>query len=112
MRKSQDLWVCTSPSEMYNTLDQMPEWQIVGKQAYSKIKYIDVTATLDIETFNQPEDGYIYTIQANIRGQNFLCRYVEDFIDLCDRLVESLHLSEELRLVFYVHNLGDRKSVV
>lgn len=106
MRKSQDLWVSTSVSEMYNLLDQMPEWQIVGKQAYSKIKYIDISATLDIETYNQPEDGYIYTIQTNIRGQNFLCRYVEDFIDLCDRLVESLHLSEELRLVFYVHNLG------
>ena len=105
MRKSQDLYVCTSDIEMYNVLDQLPEWQIVSKR-FSKIEYIDCTCTLDIETYNQPEDGYLYTIQFNIRGQNCLVRYVEDYISLCDRLVGSLHLSEERHLVFYVHNLG------
>ena len=105
MRKSHDLWVATTPDEMYNLLDQQPDWGVVAKR-YSKTEYIDVTCTLDIETYNTPEDGYLYTIQSNIRGHNFLCRYIEDFIELVNRIGESLHLSEDRYLVFYVHNLG------
>ena len=87
MRKSQDLWVATTPDEMYDLLDQQPDWNVVAKR-YSKTEYIDVTCTLDIETYNTPEDGYLYTIQSNIRGQNFLYRYIEDFVKLVNRIGE------------------------
>ena len=103
MLLSQDLTVCTTIQEIVAKLAKK-EFEIVYKNRY--LSYVDITCTLDIETTNTQEDGFLYTIQGNINGVNFLFRYVEDFIQLVDRLAEEFELSEKRRIVFYIHNLG------
>ena len=104
MRKSQDLYVSTGVEEYIGVLGTH-EYSVAAKK-HAKYEYIDCTCTLDIETSNKDEDGFLYAIQCNIDGENCQVRYIEDFIDLAERLVEEMGLCLERRLVFYVHNLG------
>ena len=60
MRKSQDLWVCTNKDEMIDILSR-ESWTAIHKPR-SKVEYIDTTATLDIETTNTEDDGFLYSI--------------------------------------------------
>lgn len=106
MRRSQDLWVSTTPDCMYNRLDKLPPWRLVSRKRYAKTEYVDCTCTLDIESYNTKEDGWIYSIQLNIRGINMVVRYVEDLISLLERLIDALQLGADRRLVLYIHNLG------
>ena len=71
-----------------------------------KIGYVDSTVTLDIETTNTMDDGFLYSIQMCMDGICVVVRYVEDLITILDGLVENLVLTPERRLVIYVHNLG------
>lgn len=105
MRKSQDLWVCTTPEEMYHTLEPY-YWRCVNRGRKSKTEYIDCTCTLDIETTNTEEDGFLYSIQFNIAGHDALFRYVEDFVEFVDRMISELDIGKDRRMVFYIHNLG------
>ena len=106
MRKSQDMWVCTNVLESQEKMREIATWNIVYSKKHAKIGYVDVTATLDIETTNTEDDGYLYTIQFNIGGQNVLFRYVEDFMQFMDWLGDELRLDDERRLIFHIHNLG------
>lgn len=106
MRKSQDLWVCTSVTEFIETL-RPRVFPIAEKKIKRHVtEYIDVTATLDIEDYATAEDGYIYSIAVCLDNERLVLRYIEDVIDLFDRLEEEFELSENRRLVVYVHNLG------
>lgn len=71
-----------------------------------KIGYVDSTVTLDIETTNTMDDGFLYSIQMCMDGKCVVVRYVEDLIEILDGLVKNLILTPERRLVIYVHNLG------
>lgn len=104
MRKSQDLWVCTNKDEMIDILSR-ESWTAIHKPR-SKVEYIDTTATLDIETTNTEDDGFLYSIALNIGGHDVVFRYVEDFLELMERLVIEYGLNEKRHLVIYVHNLG------
>ena len=104
MRKSQDLYVAVNVEEYVKILGTH-EYNLSSRK-YAKYECIDCTCTLDIETSNKDEDGFLYAVQCNIDGENCQVRYIEDFIDLAERLVEEMGLCLERRLVFYVHNLG------
>ena len=89
MRKSQDLWVCTSVTEFIETL-RPRVFPIAEKKIKRHItEYIDVTATLDIEDYATAEDGYIYSIAVCLDNERIVLRYMEDVIDLFDRLEEE-----------------------
>lgn len=104
MRKSQDLYVSTGVEEYIGVLGTH-EYSVAAKK-HAKYEYIDCTCTLDIETSNKEEDGFLYASQCNIDGENCQVRYIEDFIGLAERLTEEMGLCLERRLVFYIHNLG------
>lgn len=105
MRKSQDLMCCTQSEELIWQMSKR-NYYCVRKNNRAKAEYINLTCTLDIETTNTESDGFLYTIQANFGGVNVLVRYVEDWLDIVDKLVENFELNPEHKLVIYVHNLG------
>lgn len=105
MRKSQDTYCATCTDEFVSLLEPL-EYECTRKNRRGKVWYVDVTATLDIETTNTPDDGFLYTIQLCIAGQCVLFRYVEDWIDCMQRIMDGMELNQERRLVLYVHNLG------
>lgn len=104
MRKSHDMWVSTSPTEYLDIICHMSPKSV--RKRFSKNYYIDVTSTLDIETTNTDDDGFLYTIQMNIAGENCLVRYIEDYISIMDNIVEKWNITPHNALVQYIHNLG------
>lgn len=106
MRKSQDLKVCTTVDEIIEKLNNKV-FPIVKKRVKKYVtEYVDITATLDIEDYADAGDGYIYSIAMCIYDECIVVRYIEDWFELMSRLEEELELSDNRRLVIYVHNLG------
>lgn len=106
MRRSQDLSVCTTVGEIIEKLNNKV-FPIAEKRVKKHVtEYVDITATLDIEDYADAEDGYIYSIAMCIYDERIVVRYIEDWFELMDRLEEELELSDNRRLVIYVHNLG------
>lgn len=112
MRRIDDLYVCEAPEEFVKTLEAHFDKKPYRYRKYGKKCCIDLTCTLDIETYvpllpdDSAPDGWIYSIQINVDGVNCVVRYVEDFLEVCSELVKNFRLSENRQLVFYVHNLG------
>ena len=76
MRKSQDLWVCTSVTEFIETL-RPRVFPISEKRIKRHVtEYIDVTVTLDIEDYATAEDGYIYSIAVCLDNERLVLRYM------------------------------------
>lgn len=69
-------------------------------------KYLDVTATFDIETTNSDTDGFAYSWQTCIGGEVIVPRYFEDWAEMLEILVDKWYISSKQRMVLYVHNLG------
>ena len=105
MHRIRDVTVYDTPDEMIEELDRYG-YEIVKKRGRGKTCYINGTCTFDIETTNTGTDGFACSFQGCFFGRSFLFRYIEDFIELIEKLVELLHLQEKQRLVVYVHNLG------
>lgn len=105
MHRIRDVTVYDTPDELTNELDKYG-YEIVKKKGLGNISYIDGTCTLDIETTNTDTDGFAYTFQGCFFGEAFLFRYIEDLIELIERLVDCFHLYENQRMIVYVHNLG------
>lgn len=108
MRKSNDLWCCTSIKELQTKLMRI-DFRQVHKRSGKKreIEYLDITCTLDIETTSPTvNDGFTYAFQFNIAGVNCQVRYIEDFLEFLDWAHEYYVLSRYKRMVFYIHNLG------
>lgn len=104
MRKSQDLQVSTTPHEFLESVCYIP-YNTVHKRR-GKTEYIDLTATLDIETTNTDTDGFAYSFQMCVGGQCVVVRYIEDLVEVLDGIIEHYMVSNDRRLVIYVHNLG------
>lgn len=105
MRKSDDLWVYTSEREAKFWIQTRTIPRVVHKPK-KFFSYLDITCTLDIETTCTKEDGFLYTIQFNVGGQNFLFRYIEDWIEFINSLTCKWKIHLKRRLVFYIHFLG------
>lgn len=111
MRESQGVLIAESKAEFLPMLTR-PETVTKGrkggrgKSALFGKKYLNVTATFDIETTNTNTDGFAYSFQMCIGGAVVVPRYFEDWADILETLVDKWHISEKRRLVVYVHNLG------
>ena len=76
-----------------------------------KVEYVNIEAGFDIETtsYKQGETKtafmYVWMIAIEYEGDTFYGRTWDEFVDLCSQLQEHFELSDEKRLVVYVHNL-------
>lgn len=88
----------------------LPAHKVV--KSNKKISYINLPCGFDIETTSHKVDGekvaFMYVWMLGI-GHNTPIHYGhtwDEFTDLCNKLQNELGLSEEKRLVVYVHNLA------
>lgn len=102
MRQCGDILVSESPLELARRLPR--GIQLVEGKKHRH--YLDITATLDIETSATENRGLIYSYQLNIGGVNCLLRHTEDFLRVLDLVVGFYQVKQNRRIVFYVHNLG------
>lgn len=104
MRQSQDLQVCTIPAEAQEAFRRLKPVKV--RRRRGKRYYVNLTATLDIETTNTEEDGFAYSFAMNIGGVNMVVRYIEELEEVIDGLIESWSLGGSDYLSIYIHNLG------
>lgn len=78
-----------------------------------KIEYLNLECGFDIETSSTyTSDGkkfsFMYIWTFGVKDENHIIhgRSWEEFITLCNNLKEHYKLSEERRLICYIHNLG------
>lgn len=71
-----------------------------------KIKYLDVIAAFDIETYNDPEilQAYMYIWQMQIGSWTIIGHYWEEYLQFLNNL--SLALDDDIYMVIFVHNLS------
>ena len=96
-------------------LSEFPFFQVpdlTRHAKHKKISYLKVFATFDIETSTVWQDptrapeGFMYHWQMKIGGAVVYGRTWEEWVELMQELSDWLELSEEKRLVVYVHNLS------
>ena len=82
------------------------------RSKHKKITYMKMFATFDIESTTihpDPEEapeGFMYHWQMDIGGVVVYGRRWEEWLELMKKISEWLELSEERRMVVYVHNLS------
>lgn len=103
MRLSQDVMTYEALDEVLPLLDYKPTTVF---QRGKHVEYIDVTCTFDIETTNSDEDGFAYSFQTCIGGLVVVPRYFEDWAELIETLCDKWRVTDKLKLIIYVHNLG------
>ena len=97
-------------SKMLEYLSTIPTLPTIKNN--KKVEFYNIEAGFDIETTSQKigddKRAFMYVWQIGIGYQNrvFYGRTWLEFIDLCEQLSSYLELSENKRLVIYVHNLG------
>lgn len=75
-------------------------------QAYYNCPVSFDTETTSITDPDESKHGILYLWQMDINGLCLYGRTMEEFRAFCDLLTDTLHLSEDKRLIIYVHNLG------
>lgn len=106
MRRSQDLNVCEMPEEIETALAKKRYHTSVKRMGKTQRTYIEDIITLDTETTNTPDDGFVYCFQMCINGVCVVVRYFEDLMSIFEILMERYHTHTDRRMVVYVHNLG------
>lgn len=107
MRQIDDLMVAESRSEFADMLTG-PKYPICfgRKKKGKKETYINITATLDTETTNTKDDGFIWSYQMNVAGHNIVIHSWSAFIEVLEWLSSFFRLGTTRKLVVHVHNLG------
>lgn len=84
---------------------------ILDKCRKKNIEYINAPFAFDIETTSfystqMEKTAIMYEWSLGINGVVVIGRYWSEFLDVCMKLVEWFDLSENKRIVIYVHNLA------
>lgn len=97
----------------YLTKEYLQSLNISTIRTNKKITYLNIESAFDIETtsIKLSDDSksafmYIWMFGIGYGNEVFYGRTWQEFSDMCKLLKESLDLSDEKRLVVYVHNLG------
>lgn len=106
MRVVDDLTVAETVEECLHMLPRCPPLVDSGARKHFRQKYINCTCTLDTETTNTQETGFIWSYQMNIAGVNVVLRRYSDFRILLISLCKLWKISKEAKLKIHVHNLG------
>ena len=76
------------------------------------IEYYNIPIAFDIETTSIYNNGvkfaFMYEWTFGVKSPNYICygRTWNEFLTLCDTLVSTYELTEQRRIIIYVHNLG------
>lgn len=74
------------------------------------VEYYNIPMSFDIETTSFENDrqelAYCYIWQFNINGYVFIGRSLQEFKCFCSDMARTLHLSTNVRVIVYVHNLS------
>lgn len=96
-----------------DSFDYHLPFQISMSNKNKKGMYYEIACSFDIETTtlrrgdkNLESKAFMYKWMCAIEDQVIFGDYWEEFIEFCNRLQKENELSENLRLVFYVHNLA------
>lgn len=86
-------------------------YEIVKKYKKKKVtEYINVPCAFDIETtsfeYNEHKSGIMYIWMFGINGISIYGRTWEEYVDLVERLNKLFKLSDERKLVCFIHNLS------
>ena len=103
--------------ESYFTLDEYDKFIKLAMTNYetkkdyvNNIDYYNVPASFDIETSsfydNKEKKAIMYIWQFSINGYVIIGRQWHEFIELTEKLQQTLLLKEKRRLIVYVHNLS------
>ena len=96
-----------TPNEFVNTLETM---NIKTVKSIKKIEYFNIAVSFDIETSSFIDKGektaIMYIWMMDFCGNVIIGRTWQEFIDMCEGISEKLALSENRRLIVYVHNLS------
>lgn len=94
-----------------NLVNEVSKVKLVAtKSKYNKVRYFNCPCSFDIETSSfvdgDEKRAIMYLWQLDINGCCMYGRTWEEFITVMYKLSAGLDLSEEKRLVIYVHNLA------
>ena len=97
----------------YLTKEYLQSLNISTIRTNKKITYLNIESAFDIETtsIKLSDDSksafmYIWMFGIGYGNEVFYGRTWQEFSDMCKLLKETFDLSDEKRLVVYVHNLG------
>ena len=75
-----------------------------------KITYLNLSCEVDIEVSsfynNTDKVGLMYCFTLGINGHSYLGRTKDDLLNLISFIVDTFKLSENRRLIFFIHNLS------
>jgi len=77
-----------------------------------KVEYVNIECAFDIETtntlYNDEKFAFMYCWQLGIKDKEhiYLGRTWEEFIETCKEIQQYFNLSENRRLICYIHNMG------
>lgn len=96
-----------------NWVDTIPTLPLIKKYDNSKkrtITYINIASGFDIETTSTflNDDKFAYMYEWTFGINDIICygRTWKDFINLCEQLQNKFNLSENKRLIVYIHNFS------
>ena len=99
--------------EHYKSLfDKLDDFDLPLIKTNKKIEYINLPCGLDIETTSYKVDDvktafmYVWMFGIDHGKGVYYGRTWEEFLEVCEELQTRFNLSENKRLVVYVHNLG------
>ena len=99
--------------ELYKSLfNKLDDLELPLIKTNKKIEYINLPAGFDIETTSYKVDEvktafmYVWMFGIGHKQPVYYGRTWEEFLEVCEELQACLDLSENKRLVVYVHNLG------
>lgn len=81
----------------------------VGALSVKNVQYIDTVAAFDIETSSFLDDdgekcAVMYEWTLGICGWCMIGRTWDEFMSVCDRIIERLKITPSHRLIVYIHN--------
>lgn len=100
------------PYNSFNYSKEIPFIKTYDKRLKECVEYANISAGFDIETtstvYNGEKFAFMYEWTFGIEDPSYICygRTWEEFLKLCNNLKSKYSLSENRRLIIYVHNLS------
>lgn len=100
----------TIDTKIYESIDELLDGTLEFIKSNQKIEYANVPCTIDIESSsfyeNGEKRGIMYAFVIGINGKTYIGRTYKELWSSLDKISSFYGLSEERRMIFYVHNLS------
>ena len=94
------------------TKEYLDTLEVSEVKTNKKVTYLNIESAFDIETSSTIVNGekfafsYIWMYGLGLNKPIFYGRTWQEFLDICEILQKHFELSEDKRLIIYIHNLG------